>query len=233
MVKKVKDNNLTGAFNLFPKSVEVIKRNINTFVLLWILPAIWVIITSKDYITSGNDKKILHTGSQSWFSGLPAYAIVSIVGIGVLFFVLFVIVSLIIQTMTYTLQLEGAEGKTPPLDHLWKIAKKFWLRILGLSVVTGLLIIGGLILLIIPGLIAIRRYYLAPYFMIDQDSTITEALKKSAAKSKPYSREIWYVIGVTILLSFAGVMPVIGAGVAFLLTSLYSVAPALRYQEIK
>jgi len=89
------------------------------------------------------------------------------------------------------------------------------------------------LLLIVPGVIAIRRYFLAPYLMLDKDLSIREAMKQSAALSKPYSGSIWGIIGVIVLLSLPSIIPVIGWAVSFVLMLLYSVAPALRYQELK
>ena len=79
----------------------------------------------------------------------------------------------------------------------------------------------------------LRRYFLAPYVMLDTNCGIKEAMDKSATMSKPYSRAIWGVIGVMLLIGFINVIPYIGWMVAFVLGMLYSVAPALRYQELK
>src|SRR6185295_10606488 len=111
--------------------------------------------------------------------------------------------------------------------------KKFGPRLLGLGIVVGLMLIGGFLLLVIPGLIVLRRYYLSPYYLVDKDLTIGEAMKQSAADSKPNSQAIWAVIGVSVLLSLTGVVPLIGGILSFVLVSLYSVAAPLRYREIK
>ena len=102
-----------------------------------------------------------------------------------------------------------------------------------MSVLIALMTIGGLILLIVPGLIVIRRYFLAPYVMVDQDTGILESMRRSAAMSKPHSGYIWSIIGVSVLLSLPGIIPFVGWAVSFVLAVLYSTAPALRYQELK
>jgi hypothetical protein len=57
-------------------------------------------------------------------------------------------------------------------------------------------------------------------------------MKQSAAATKPFSGAIWGIIGVYILLSLPGFIPLIGGLVSIALTTLYSVAPALRYYEL-
>jgi uncharacterized membrane protein len=116
---------------------------------------------------------------------------------------------------------------------LWHVVKSMGWRLLGLYVVMGLIILVGLILFIIPGLILIRRYFLAPYVMIDKKVSIREALDHSAALSKLNAGSIWGIIGVMILIGMVNIIPIIGGLASFVLGSLYSVAPALRYQELK
>jgi uncharacterized membrane protein len=166
-------------------------------------------------------------------SGLPGYAIGSFIGISIVLALIVVFLSLIVQAMTYALQVQAAQDKTPGLAQLFEVGKKYWLKLFGMALAIGVLTLLGLILLIIPGLIVIRRYFLAPYVMIDKDLSISEAMKESARLSKPHSGYIWSIIGVTILLSLPSIIPVLGTVIAFLLSALYSVAPALRYEELK
>src|SRR6185436_11176005 len=101
-------------------------------------------------------------------------------------------------------------GKKPNFSGLWDGTKKFGPRLIGLGIIVGLMLLGGFLLFIIPGLIVLRRYYLSPYYLVDKDLTIGEAMKQSAADSKKYSQYIWSVIGVSVLLSFTGIIPLIG-----------------------
>lgn len=103
----------------------------------------------------------------------------------------------------------------------------------GLYIVVGLYILVGLILFIVPGVIFLRRYFLSPYVMLDKKAGIKEAMARSAAISKPYSGSIWGIIGVIVLFELVGIIPYIGWLISFVLSVLYSVAPALRYQELK
>lgn len=135
--------------------------------------------------------------------------------------------------MSQAAQFEGAEGKTIAWSSIWKTTKKIGWRMVGLYLIVGFLTIVGLILLIIPGLIILRRYFLAPYVLIDKNCGITEAMQRSADMSKNHTGSIWRILGVMFLISLANVIPFIGGLIAFILGALYSVAPAIRYEELK
>lgn len=228
MADKTDKPQLTGAFDLFGKSAELVQKNLNMFILLFLLPFVMTLISS-----------VRSTRSSQWsissgsISGLPTYAFGGILGAAFIFTILLIVASVFIQAMTYILELKAAAGQTPDFKDLFDTAKKYWLRLFGLGIIVGVLTVLGLILFIVPGLIVIRRYYLAAFVLIDKDVAITEAMMQSAEMSKPYSGWVWSVIGVTILLSLPGAIPVIGGVISLVLAMFYSVAPALRYQELK
>jgi hypothetical protein len=229
--KAPKKPQLTGAFELFSKSSSLVQSNLGTFAIVYLLPLLTNLATLR---RNWGDAAQNHDFSFfNGFSNLPGYAVGPFIGLGIAFALLVFVVWLIINAMTVGLQVETAQTKKPKLDDLWPYAKKYWLRLFGLSLLTALFVFAGLILLIIPGLIMIRRYFLAPYVLVDQDTGIWEAMNKSAAMSKPYSGYIWSIIGVGVLISLPSIIPVFGWAITFVLSVLYSVAPALRYQELK
>ena len=80
----------------------------------------------------------------------------------------------------------------------------------------------------------IRRYFLSPYVMVNEDLSISGAMQRSDELSKPYSGAVWGVIGVAFLISItSSLLFEIGPYVSFVLGIFYSVAPALRYLELK
>ena len=78
----------------------------------------------------------------------------------------------------------------------------------------------------------LKRYILAPYFLVDKNLGIMEAMNQSAEASKKYSSALWGLIGVTFLISLPGIIPVLGAIVSALLGIAYYCAPAVRYREV-
>lgn len=230
---KRNNTNLTGAFDLFPKSANIVLRNIKIFGLLFLLPFLSSLASVVDYNEKFDSTRWSEFGSFSGVSGLPTYAIAGLVGLGIIFFILFIVVAFILQAITTAAELEGAKGKTLKLGHIFELAKKCWARLFEFYLLYFLMIFGGLILLIVPGLIVLRRYALAPYIIVDKDVSVSEAMKESATMTKPYSSYIWSIFGVGVLIGLIGVVPIFGALISFVLGTLYTVAFALRYQELK
>lgn len=221
---------LTGAFELFSKSSALVQKNIPTFAAVYLLPFLINLATLRR-TWGGNNSSDL--SSFSLFSSLSSLSSGTLFGFGIAIGVLVFTAWLVVNALTIGLLSETAKGKKPRLDDLWIYVRKYWWKLFAMSVLVALMTVGGLILLIIPGLIVIRRYFLAPYVLVDKDVSILEAMRRSAAMSKPHAGHIWSIIGVSALLSLPSIIPIIGWAISFILTILYSVAPALRYQELK
>lgn len=214
-----------GAFDLFKPSMEAVKRNPWPYFWLVFIPSLLSLGSNSTKATDANSSS---AALESWGTLPFTIALSSIV----LLSIALVILSLIIAPAVAHLQLSSARNKDIGVSDALKVGLKYVWRYLGLLIVIGLLFVGGLLLFIVPGLIVLRRYFLAPYFLLDKDLRIGEAMKQSAAATKPYSGSIWGIIGVYILLSLTGFIPLIGGLVSIILTTLYSVAPALRYYEL-
>ncbi len=220
---------LTGAFDLFSKSSALVQNNLTTFVILYLIP---LLSNAGRFMEQGPEPKNQNVSSIN-FSNLPNVAIGSIIGLGAILVIMFVILVIITTLMMTVLQLRAAQNQKPTLSQLWPETKKYGLRLIGLGLLVGLVVVLGLIAFIVPGLIFIRRYFLAPYVLIDQDVSITTAMRRSADLSKPHSGSVWGVIGVSFLIGLLGIIPFIGWILSAVMGLLYSVAPALRYEELK
>jgi hypothetical protein len=228
---------LPSAFDLFTPSKEIVLKNIWIFGPLYAVPLIFYI---HSWIWSPLPNQHVgwwHHGdsfSPAWpGASLPAYATFLLVGFSILWFVITAAVGTIAQIMAQAAQLEAAEDKPLDFQNLWQYVKVLGWRLLGLYIVIGLAVVIGLILLIVPGLIMIRRYYLAPYVMLDKKLGIREAMDRSAAISKANTGAVWGVLGVMFLIGLINIVPIIGGLASFAVGALYSVAPALRYQQLK
>ncbi len=207
---------LPTAFSLFKPSLNSVLKNWDSFFIFALVPAIYSQFVSRLF-----NSKVIDS-----FETLK-----SINHIG-LYVAVLVVVSLLTLPIIPYLQLRSAQNKRiAPMKAFNEGVPFFW-RLLGLGLIVGLMVFAGFLLFIIPGLIVIRRYILAPYYLIDQDLSISEAMKKSAEQSKHHSVAIWYVIGVNGLLSLTAIIPVVGAVVSLLLTTAYSCALPYRYLQI-
>lgn len=134
------------------------------------------------------------------------------------------------------LQLRAVQGKDINLYQLFRDSFVYWPRIVGFSLLFALMLVVGFVLLIIPGLIVLRRYILTPYFIIDKDLGIREAMQHSAAASKPISKHIWTMLLIIFGFSGLGILctklsPEYGGFVSLLFSVIYNFLPPLRYQE--
>jgi uncharacterized membrane protein len=229
---------LYGSFELFGQSRRLVWKNIWIFGPLYFLPLIFSFHSWEWTPALGSQNGHWWT-TYSWFgsgsasSAIPSYLWYSFIGFTLLWFVFVLAIGTIVQIMSQEAQLEATEGKNLDFGHLWKVAREIGWRMFGLYLLIGLYVVVGLILFIIPGIIMIRRYFLAPYIMLETRCGTKEAMERSAEITTPYSKSIYGVIGVMFLIGLANVIPGVGWMIASILGMLYSVAPALRYQELK
>lgn len=234
-------HHLTPSFGLFRPSYQIVRKHIWIFGPLYIVPFIFAFhswLWTPTGVNAANHPmwhRWIDIGPGWSASPIPIFTSYAFIGFALIWFVFVIAAGTIVQIMTQEAQLEGSEGKEViTFNNLWRTVKETGWRMLGLYIVVGLYILVGLILLIVPGLIMIRRYFLAPYVMLDKrPKTISEAMEISANLSKPNSGSIWGIIGVMFLLGLISIVPIIGWLASFVLGMFYSVAPALRYQELK
>lgn len=106
-------------------------------------------------------------------------------------------------------------GKKPPFEALFTQIKYFW-RILGAQILVGLIVAGGLILLIIPGIYWVLKYQFVTNIIVDKNIGILEAFGKSGELTKGIKLQLLLfdlaLIGVMIL---GGLALGVGIFVAF------------------
>jgi uncharacterized membrane protein len=229
---------ITPSFDLFSKSKRLVQDNLGVFLPLYFVPLIFSIHSWIWSPAVGSHQPSFWT-DYSWFgngfnSSVPVYFWYGFVGFSIIWIVFVIAAGTIVQIMAQSAQLEVAEGrKLAGFQPLWATAKELGWRMLGLYLLIGLYVVVGLILLIVPGLIMLRRYFLAPYVMLDKKCSIKEAMDTSAEISKPYSGYVWGVIGVIFLIGLINIIPFIGWIISFIVGMFYSVAPAMRYRELR
>jgi hypothetical protein len=231
-----KSNNprIGSAFDLLGKSYEIVKKNWQAFAvvnILAILSAFFAAISPD----KGNDNWVLKTAGK--WEGVSGLELASILGAGFLALLLLIIVAIFLYAMATSLEVKSTAGKKPDISELFEDGKRYFFRIFGLVILMGLIIVAGFLLLIVPGIIAIGRLVMAPYYLVDKDLSIMQALKQSNDKAIGNMGRIYGAIGVTILVAiFAniiGAIPVIGALIGVAITIAFSLVVALRYQQLK
>ncbi len=203
---------LPSAFSLFKPSYEALMRNIWTFLGLFLVPLGGLLLTIPLAVAGRS-----HGGASM---------VVVLVGLASGIFFLFTGAA-----MPYV-QLKGAQGQQITLGEALRVGLKHFWRFWGASLLVGLLVGIGLLLLIVPGLFILQRFYLTIYYIYDQDMGVIEAMKKSAADAKQFSGAVWGLIGVNFLISLINIIPLFFL-LVIILQLLYVCAPAIRYLQIK
>lgn len=210
--KQPEKQQFPSAFSLFRPSVDALMLNIWTFLALFLVPM-------------GGLMAILPVAAMSKDQQfLSSIAVILLVIVTVFF--------IFVGPALPFLQLQSVQGKEVSLGEAFAASKKFFWRFYGQGILAGLLVLGGLVLFIIPGIFMLKRYYLAAYYMYDQDLGIMEAMRKSADDAKQFAGAVWSVLGVTILIQLPGIIPPLGL-VSVVLALTYYCAPTIRYFQIK
>lgn len=123
----------------------------------------------------------------------------AIIILAFIFFLLNMVISLFINMAQIRIGLDFCDQKPPDYGDLISEYPKF-LNFLGGAVLYFLIVLGGLILLIIPGIYWAVRYHFALYLIIDRNMGPVTALKKSGE----ITRGVWWHLFV-FFLAAAGI----------------------------
>jgi uncharacterized membrane protein len=149
--------------------------------------------------------------------------------ISVIFYVGGFILSLVIQLGLIKISLQfcdSIKGKIADLFSTFDLIIKY----VAASLLYFLIILGGFILLIIPGIIWGVKFMMYPYFIVDQGLGPIEALKASARATDGVKWYLWLFGLLLGLINIAGVL-VLGVGL-FVSIPISMVAFAYVFREL-
>lgn len=131
------------------------------------------------------------------------------------------------------LLLAGSNGKKLSLeDALRKAANPMLLlQFIAVSLVIYFGVALGFLLLIVPGILILPRLVLAPYYLIDRNLSIGDALSTAWHESKGITGPVWGIIGVYILMGLLA-LTIIGAPFSIYLIFMYSASLTILYQYV-
>ena len=223
---------LSGAFELFGQSYRTIRRNFEVFMVLFAINGLWALWDTLGRYVDDEPERDWKGFLFNWmFDSSWDSPLFSSGGFIFIVSVLAVIAYLLITIGV----LRAAQGHRISLVGLWKelIERWLWLKLIAALLLVVLYVLAGFILFIIPGVILIWRLFFVQLILIDQKVGIKEAIKRSWNMTRGYGWPIYSVILVSVLLSLTTLTWIVGPILAFVLTSIYTVAPAIRYTEIK
>jgi hypothetical protein len=209
----------TDSFALTKVSMKVLGRVIEPLLQLIFLPIGLLIVA----LVASFGVSAIGNNSSNAAAGFIVF-LLSLVGI---------VVAFLVAPGLGLLLLKGAKGEHPTFKDVFKPGLAYFWRYIGLSILIGLLTIIGLILLVVPGLFVMKWYLLAPYYLLDRNVGVLEAMRLSREAAGNYSGPIWGVVGVEVLINLIGAIPLIGWIVSPIWAVLYLAAPAARYAEVR
>jgi uncharacterized membrane protein len=126
-------------------------------------------------------------------------AVVTLLGLGLL------VVQYWVQVLTgiglIRIQLNTIDNKTAEFGQLFKAEGVFW-QYLGGSILYGLIVIGGILLLIVPGIYWAIKYQFVLQLIVDKKLSPVEALKTSGTMTYGHK---WWLLGFGIVLGLINI----------------------------
>lgn len=114
---------------------------------------------------------------------IPGYVAYRHVAPIIIFNVISLVISIFVTIATIKISLRFTYGETADFNDLYS-GYPYFLNVLLGGILYALIVIGGLILLIVPGIIWAIKYQFFGYLVIDQNLDAVEAIKKSGAITK-------------------------------------------------
>ena len=197
-----------GAFGIFKKSRELIRYNLKSILLLTLLTYA-ASIAASIVVEILFGKRFADTFGQLISYGLSIYFVVA---------------------LTYA-YLATARGKKIDVSATFKVVPALYWRMFFLNIVILLAVIGGLVLLVVPGIIIALRLSLAHYYLVDKDLGVMEAYKASWYATKGHMGKIWGIAGVCFLMILP-VLTIVGVVATIYLLFMYSASGVLLYMHL-
>jgi len=104
------------------------------------------------------------------------------------------------------LGIRRASGRDTPVSTLWE-PYTMAVPLLIMFILMGILIVGGLLLLILPGIYLAIAYSFAPYLIIEKGLGVWESLETSRKAITQYWWRYFGLMLLSVLLFIAGIIP--------------------------
>jgi hypothetical protein len=217
------DYPLSSSFELINTSVNLVRKHIWAVFYLMFLPSLVLVVGSVLL-----QHAVKPTGTIEWNNAASVGLALMIIGM------IWLVLSL---PGAIIMQLQAVRGGTPEAFDCFRQGLRHIFPLIGLILLIELALIGGFLAFIVPGLFLARSFYLAQFYLVDQNLGPRKAMRKSRAESLPNAGYIWGTIGVVVLFSMVssvfGSLPVVGYILSLGIGLIYAFGPALRYNEIK
>jgi hypothetical protein len=226
---------LGSAFDLLFKSWELVKKNWQMFAVVNVAG---ILAALSEPLKEDNKTHAPYGASPFPGAENPAnWDLGTSSGIAFVVSLLAFFIFLFFHAMATKLQMLAAQGKNPSLRELIDAGKKYWFRLFLLVLVLVIIVALGLVLFIVPGLIALSRLAFAPYVMVDKDLGVMETIRESNRLATGRAMAVWSAVGVIFLVGLIVVIlnkiPLVGPVAGVVVAIAFSLILPLRYLQVK
>ncbi|GAB6090508.1 DUF975 family protein [Spirochaeta dissipatitropha] len=140
-----------------------------------------------------------------------------------------IVITLVVSIGITKIALKFLDGETPEFADLYQHYDLF-LPVFLVSLLYGVIVGLGFVLLIIPGIILMLMLFMCDYLVIDQKIEPITALKTSAAMTRGHKGNLFLFTIILVLLNIAGFLAL---GIGLLVTMPVSVLASIHiYREL-
>lgn len=115
-------------------------------------------------------------------------------------------------TISFALKAHDAP-EVARFEDLWA-PEKFWSYLIA-SILVGLIVVAGIILLIVPGIIWALRFMFVPYLIIDRKLDVSAAMRESSRITLGHK---WQLLGLVVVLGLLNILGLLALIVGLLVT---------------
>jgi hypothetical protein len=204
-----------GGWGVFKPSREAVRRSLSTLILLALI--------------SIGGSLILSSLSHAF---VPRHPAVGQLGPYFLLTLLFNLASGLFTAFVSASQIRtyvaGVRSSRVELGDATRAGSQLTWKLFLLNLLIGLTVLGGLILLIVPGIIFAVRLTLAPYFLVDKNLGVLDAFKAGWNATKGHMGKLWGIFGAAFVMALP-IITIIGLPLSIYWLFMYGAANALLY----
>ncbi len=210
---------ISNPFELIKPSYETLKLNWTTLLLAFLIPLGVVLATGLVVLVA----MLVH-------NSVATILAFTIGGIGVL---AAVVVGIMLFPVLPIVMLKSAHGEKIDLADAFAQGRPYIGRLVGFTILTGLAILGGYVLLVVPGIIFTAWFALAAYVALEENLGVVDSMKRSKQLVKGHVIEMLGMQGLPALVGFLNFIPILGFIVSTVFQVIYTPAPVVRYVQLK
>lgn len=125
--------------------------------------------------------------------------------VAIIFYIIATVVNMVLTMGFIRIMLRFCDGEKPEFADLFSCFHLFF-KYMVAAIFFGLIVLGGLILLVVPGIIWGIKFQFFPYFIVESGLGPIESLKRSSAITDGAKMDLFLFVLVLIGINIAGVL---------------------------